>query len=94
MIRIRVSKDFFTAIFTPGVTGLHECIQGLPPSVTELVDVDIENDHVVMVFDDGNYDDIFEESVVFAQASTNPRTVTKTGYSNPNDAFDAASGVI
>ncbi len=66
MLELKISTEMLTDIFTPGVFGVQECVEGLPKGVT-LVDVsfDIITETVTYLFDDG-------------KPEINPMTVTYT----------------
>lgn len=52
MIKLKISPEAMTDLFTPGVLTPHKCVHGLPRNVN-LVDVSLENQTVVLSFDDG-----------------------------------------
>jgi hypothetical protein len=92
MIRIRVSCDTMRDLFVAG-NGFH-CVSGLPTTLGDLVDVELETGNtVVMIFDNGDYDKI-EEQQVLLTATTNPSSTPVKGHDDPHDAFDSAMGIV
>lgn len=64
MLRIRISNEALTDIFTPGVVNPNRCANGLPRNVT-LMNVKYEKGLIEMLFDDGNWDSIEDVPVKF-----------------------------
>ena len=52
MIKLRISTEALTDLFTPGVLTPHKCVHGLPRNVN-LVDISLEDQTAILSFDDG-----------------------------------------
>lgn len=55
MIKVRITAEAVTDLFTPGVCNILECVKGLPRDV-KLVHVQFEDDIVLYLFEDGKMD--------------------------------------
>ena len=52
MIILKVSAEFITDMFTPGVFSPNKCVQGLPRDC-RLANIAFENEMITFYFDDG-----------------------------------------
>jgi hypothetical protein len=90
MIRIRITQEMMTDLFTPGVLDLHRCVDGLPPTVKGLIDVDMEiSGTVIMIFDDGD-----DENIVDIPLTLSNTPLNKTTSNHSGNNFDDAMSIV
>ncbi len=65
MIKITVSSELITDLFTPGICPRHKCVDGLPKDA-KLVDIkhNLPTDTIVYYFDD-NKQEVTETVITF-----------------------------
>ncbi len=65
MIRLKISRELFTDLFTPGMVIAHECIRGLPVGI-ELTSIEFDSVHKIItcLFDDGK-PEIEDAKIIF-----------------------------